>query len=266
MTIFDCGYSTDVDGFGTRLVFYLKGCNFRCDWCGAPEGISPRPEVLHYPGRTVLAGTSVTPQWVVSKALRCRAFADGVTFGGGEPTLQAEELIPVLRELKKNGIHTALESNASTERYREVIPWADQLFSDLKTLSPEKFAARISSEGSLPEKVRENLRHAAMTHPCLTIRIPVITGLNDDEAEEREIGVFLKSLLDAGGRFQVQLLRQHHIAEPKYAALNRTYVCRGVPAPDVRVTERFAEILNGFQIGLISDQTTGGASGENIGN
>ena len=266
MIIFDCGYSTDVDGLGTRLVFYLKGCNFRCDWCGAPESISPRPEELHYPGRTVLAGIAATPQWVVSKSVRCRAFTDGVTFGGGEPTLQAEELIPVLRELKKSGVHTALESNASTNRYREVIPWTDQLFSDLKTLSPEKFAARISSETSLLENVKANLRHAALTHASLTIRIPVIRGLNDTETDEREIGIFLKRLLDAGGRFQVQLLRQHHIAEPKYAALNRTYVCRGVPAPDVRVTERFAEILNGFQIGLISDQTTGGASGENIGN
>ena len=259
MNIFDCGYSTDVDGFGTRLIFYLKGCNFHCDWCGAPESISPHPEVLHYPKRTVIAGKSEDIRQIIDKALRCRAFTDGVTFGGGEPTLQADELISALRELKKHGIHTALESNASTERYREVIPWVDQLFSDLKTLSPEKFSARISSDVSLLEKVKENLRHAALTHKDLTIRIPVISGLNDDENEQRKIGAFLKTLLVSGGHFQIQLLRQHHIAEPKYTALNREYLCRNAAVPDDRIMKRFSDIFNEYRLQR-------GVSDENIGN
>lgn len=252
MIYFDYGYSTDVDGAGTRLVFYLKGCNFHCDWCGAPESISALPEKLNYPNRTVLAGTSEPSQWFIEKALRCRAFTDGVTFGGGEPTLQADELIPVLRELKSHGIHTALESNASTARYREVIPWTDQLFSDLKTLSPDRFAARINPNISLMEKVMENLRYAAAEHPSLTIRIPVISGLNDDWEEQRRIGSFLKEIQDSGGTFQVQLLRQHHIAEPKYAALDRNYPCRGIPVPDDRVMKCFSGILKSFHIKLVS--------------
>ena len=247
MNIFDSGYSTDVDGVGTRLIFYLKGCNLHCDWCGAPESISARPEVLHYPNRTVIAGQSEEVRQIIDKALRCRAFTDGVTFGGGEPTLQADELIEALSELQKHGIHTALESNASTDRYREVIPYVDQLFSDLKTLSPDKFSPRISSDVSLLEKVRENLRYAALTHKNLTIRIPVITGLNDDETEQRKIGAYLKTLLESGGHFQIQLLRQHHIAEPKYMALGREYSCRNVSVPDNRIMKRFSEILNEYR-------------------
>lgn len=257
MMIFDCGYSIGVDGIGTRLVFYLKGCNFRCDWCGAPESISPRPEELRYPGRTVWAGRAVSPRRVVSKALRCRAFVDGVTFGGGEPTLQAEELIAALRELKAGGIHTALESNASTGRYCEVIPWVDQLFSDLKTLSPEKFSSRISPDAALLEKVKVNLRYAAMTHAGLIIRIPVVSALNDGEDEQRKIADFLAELQSRGGRFQVQLLRQHHIAEPKYRALNRPYPCRDAPVPDERCMGAFSDILKEFHIRVFSDESTG---------
>ena len=35
----------------------------------------------------------------------------GITFSGGEPTLQAEALIPLFKELKANGIHICLDSN-----------------------------------------------------------------------------------------------------------------------------------------------------------
>ena len=257
MILFDCGYSTDVDGAGTRLVFYLKGCNFRCDWCGAPESISPRPQVLRYPGRTVSVGESVPPARIVSKALRARAFVDGVTFGGGEPTLQADELVAILRELKAAGIHTALESNASTSRYREVIPWVDQLFSDLKTLSPESFASRINPDVAYLERVKANLRYAAMTHPDLTIRIPVVSGLNDGEDAQRKIARFLAGVREEGGRFQVQLLRQHHLAEPKYQALNQVYPCRDVPVPERRVLSHFSDLLKKFHIKVCGDENSG---------
>lgn len=51
LTIFDIGFSQDVDGPGQRLVVYLKGCNLRCPWCAAPESIDFAPQVLFYPQR-----------------------------------------------------------------------------------------------------------------------------------------------------------------------------------------------------------------------
>ena len=51
MRIFHSGLSRNFDGPGERLVFYLKGCNFHCDWCGSPESISPKTQLLYYPER-----------------------------------------------------------------------------------------------------------------------------------------------------------------------------------------------------------------------
>ena len=64
MLIFSKGWSVDRDGPGQRLVFYLKGCNMRCLWCANPEGISPLPRTLYYPGRG-RSGTAggVMPAW-----------------------------------------------------------------------------------------------------------------------------------------------------------------------------------------------------------
>lgn len=251
MRIFEHGYSTAVDGKGTRLIFYLKGCNFSCDWCGAPESISYQIETLHYPNRQVIAGNDVSPRWVIDKALRCRDLVDGVTFGGGEPTLQGNELAEVLQELRNNSIHTALESNGSTDAYRSVIALVDQLFTDLKTLSPELFASRINPDITLLEKVKDNLLYAALNHKDLTIRIPVITDLNDTVVQQEKIADYLADLQDKGGGFKVELLKQHHIAEPKYHALQRKYLCQGIAVPGDQVMENFTAILKQRSIKVI---------------
>lgn len=251
MIIFDQGYSTGVDGQGTRLIFYLKGCNFNCDWCGAPESISPHPEVLHYPNRTVCAGTEVTVKWVTDKVFRCRNMIDGVTFGGGEPTLQSEELAEILQELRSNSVHTALESNGSTDAYRDIIGMIDELFTDLKTLSPEKFASRINPQHRLLEKVKANIRYAALNHSGLIIRIPVITGLNDMAEEQEKIAGFLAELQRDGGQFSVQLLKQHHIAEPKYRALRREYLCQDAVVPEDRILNIFTGILKNHSLKVL---------------
>lgn len=251
MMIFNHGCSHNVDGTGTRLVFYLKGCNFCCDWCGAPESISPQVQTMYYPNRTVTAGQSVTADWVISKALRSKALIDGVTFGGGEPTLQAEELISVLQTLQADQIHTALESNASTPAYKAVIKHVDQLFSDLKTLDHNKFALRINRNSSLLDTVKSNLQYAACNHKDLTIRIPVITGLNDQPADQQMLAEFLQQIHRQGGKFKVELLRQHHIAEPKYAALRRDYPCKGVSVPDDGCMAEFKALLNQHSIEVL---------------
>lgn len=251
MIIFEHGYSNNVDGTGTRLIFYLKGCNFNCDWCGAPESISPQCEQMHYPSRIVTVGQIIDPEMILDKARRCCSMIDGVTFGGGEPTLQTPELIKALQLLQNESIHTALESNASTAAYCEVIKHVDQLFSDLKTLSEEKFADRINPNINLMHKVCENLHHAALTHPNLTIRIPVVTQLNDTEDEQLKIAEFLHSLQFAGGKFKVELLRQHHLAEPKYRALGKEYMCSNVQVPENATLTAFAEILKKYNIQVV---------------
>ena len=246
MRIFDSGYSNDFDGPGTRLVFYLKGCNFRCDWCGAPESLSAEPQTLHYPERTVIAGRDLSPEAVRDKAVAARDFISGVTFGGGEPTLQSVELLTALALLREAGIHTALESNASTPAYREVVLAADWIFSDLKTANEQMFQTRIHPGPVRLEKVFDNLRFAAEHKPDFVLRIPVISGVNDIPEEQAALLEVCRDLQARRpyGPLQVQLLRQHHIAQPKYRALGMDYPCDGATPPPRELLEHFAALLN----------------------
>ena len=87
------------DGPGLRLVVFLQGCPFRCLYCANPDTID------------VKGGTPTTPEEILQMAISQKAFfgkKGGITFSGGEPTLQAEALIPLFKELKANVIVSAL--------------------------------------------------------------------------------------------------------------------------------------------------------------
>ena len=84
--------------------------------------------------------------WITLKELLYRVSIDkpfyfstngGVTLSGGEATLQMEFIHYFLKELKKEGIHTALETcgffNLETFRKR-VLPYLDLIYFDLKLI------------------------------------------------------------------------------------------------------------------------------------
>ncbi len=283
MLIFHQGWSENFDGPGTRLIFYLKGCNFRCDWCASPESIHPEPELLYTPernrdrsGRSCPHG-ALSPEGALDRG-RCRSCGDhacttiwrnpafewagyelsssevlrlaeeardllsGVTFGGGEPTLQIDALLETLTLLRHAGFHTAVESNASTPGFRRLPGAVDLLFADLKTLDPALFRSRIGASGEL---VAGNLRLAAQLQSELRLRIPVVTGLNDTPAAQQELTRFCAALLELRptGKLTVELLRQHHLGEPKYRALDRPYRLAGGAIPSRETLHEFAALL-----------------------
>lgn len=245
MRIFESGYSESFDGPGTRLIYYLKGCNLRCDWCGAPESLSNAAEKMFYPERTVTVGKEITPEEIVRKAVAAGDFISGVTFGGGEPTLQASELLKTIALLHAEHLHCAVESNASTADYPSVAAAVDFLYSDLKTLDREIFASRVSPDLTLLDRIQCNLRFAAAKQEHLVLRIPVVTGLNDSEELQRPLVDFCVELqkLSPNGKLKVELLRQHHLALPKYEALRRPCRCRNDIVPPRKTLEQFTDKL-----------------------
>ena len=77
------------DGPGLRLVVFLQGCNFRCLYCANPDTIDTKGE-----------STETAIDEIVRMAVSQKAFfgkKGGVTFSGGEPTLQAKALIPLFQ-------------------------------------------------------------------------------------------------------------------------------------------------------------------------
>ncbi len=172
MKIFQKGFNYSQDGPGNRLVYHLQGCNMKCIWCSNPEGMA-------FGG-----GNEISVSDIVKEALSCkRMFFDGggVTFTGGEATVQFEELKEVLSELKAHNIYTAIETNGTHPRLSELLPYLDYLIMDFKHYNSEVLK-KYTGVGN--ETVRKNYETIAKSGRQLHIRIPLINGINAENPEK----------------------------------------------------------------------------------
>ncbi len=232
---FQKGFNFSQDGPGNRLVYHLYGCNFRCPWCSNPECFT--------------ADTKVTEQSIdeiLAEIQRSRAMffsGGGVTFTGGEPTVQFDALKVLLIKLKENGIHTAMECNASHPKLGELFPYIDFLMMDLKHPFdlPHKEIMGVGVE-----IVKQNISHAASSRQ-LALRIPLINGYNTDEACIDGMIEFLTSL-PATKDFTVELIAYHEYGKVKWQQHGMEYRVKDGFVSPTRMAEIKARFLkNGIK-------------------
>lgn len=171
MRIFSKGFNFGQDGPGNRLVYHLSGCNMHCIWCSNPDGMDKK------------AGKEVPVNEIFEEIKSSRPMffsGGGVTFTGGEATLQEKELVALLKQLKNQGIHTALETNATSIKLPEIAQYVNFLIMDFK-----HFDSEILKEftGAGNEIIKENFEHFCKTKRQLLVRIPLINGVNADVPE-----------------------------------------------------------------------------------
>ena len=212
------------DGDGIRTTLFLKGCNLRCPWCHNPETIHQHHVVLSYPesGKRVGYGRQMSPEELFPILTRDAEFfarsGGGVTVSGGEPLLQSKALVPLLEMLKKAGINVIIDTAAALPQshLEDVMPYVDTFFVDWK--SPHAEVYRDTVCGSL-EAVEENISMLTSIGAGLRVRIPVIPGVNDSEADAR----LSRERLTELGVCRVDLLRFHRLGSGKYRAMGLDY-------------------------------------------
>lgn len=147
----------------------------------------------------------------------------GVTLSGGEPMMQPEFAIELLKALKSKGIHTAIETTgfASPAVFDRIIEHLDLLLFDIKHWdeAEHKRATRVSNEPIL-----RNMRHAIESGKEVLPRLPVIPNYNDSLEDARGFVRRLKYV----GASRVQLLPFHQFGENKYRMLGRAYAFEGI--------------------------------------
>lgn len=170
MKILQKGFNYSQDGPGNRLVYHLQGCNFACKWCSNADSIpldNPNAEEF-------------TVEEIFDEIMRSRMmFFDGggVTFTGGEVCVQSDELLKLLKLLKENHIHTAIETNCSIPALKEISDYVDYLIVDFKHFDDAEHKKWI---GASNRRVKENIEYFFNSSRQLHIRIPVIHGVNDN--------------------------------------------------------------------------------------
>lgn len=148
-----------------------------------------------------------------------RRSGGGVTFSGGEPLLQPEFVLECLRESKRQGIGTALETAGYVpfSSLESVVPWVDHLLFDVKHLDSAVHEART---GVPNHTILENVRRAAPLARRLVVRVPLIPGFNADDESVRDIARFAAGLDHVK---ELHLLPYHRMGQAKYAQLDQEY-------------------------------------------
>lgn len=189
-----------------------------------------------------LIGEEYEEEALYEEILKDKPFYDssggGVTFSGGEPFMQGEFLIRLLKRCKEGGIHTAIETTGftGTELFREALPYLDLIHFDVKLMDDE---AHRRFTGVSNEKILENLAVIGEKHPNIVIRIPVIPGINDSEENIRATAACAAE----HGAASIELLPYHNLGEVKYGQLGREYALSEVKKPDHDHMEALAQTM-----------------------
>lgn len=163
----------------------------------------------------------------------------GVTFSGGEPTVQKDFLLAMLKRCREAYIHTAIETSACTpaETFLSLMDYVDFAFIDIKHMDPEMHKAKTGVSNDLTLKNIRALK-AKGWPGRLVIRMPVIEGFNDTDENALATIQFLKEV----GQKEVNILPFHRMGDSKWTQCGAEYSYREYEATSDEVLSRIQEL------------------------
>jgi pyruvate formate lyase activating enzyme len=257
------------DGPGIRTTVFLKGCPLSCQWCHNPESISSLTQESFNERRCIQChrcaggnigacptearreiGYRLSVEEVLLEIDKDQVFYEesggGVTFSGGEPLFQSQQLLTLLKACKDRGYHTAVDTSgyAQWEDIERMLPYTDLFLYDLKHFKDELHRIYTGVSNQL---ILENLKRLSKLNCTLWIRMPIIKEINDQPDLMKDIGRFLASL-SPQTPIQVFLLPYHELGVGKYKQLGITYNQQNFLPPSQLDLTELKSILKSFNL------------------
>ena len=192
------------DGPGLRLVVFLQGCNFRCAYCANPDTLA------------LTGGRDVAVTEIVRRAVSERPFfgrRGGVTFSGGEPTLQAGRLLPLFR---------LLHGSVDSEEVRELMRLTDIVLLDVKEVNDMRHRGLTGQSNAATLATAARLEAEGREFWLRYVLVPGVTSFAED----------IKALGEMMGGYRhltrVEILPYHTLGRHKYDHLGMAYRLDGV--------------------------------------
>lgn len=222
-----------LDGPGIRIIVFFQGCPLRCCFCHNPD--------TWVPGNNL----KVEAKEIVDVVRKYRSYIEqggGVTFSGGEPLMQSEFLLEVLKLCKKAGIHTCIDTagNGYDEKLLdEILKYTDLIILDIKALNNTNYK-KITSKNM--DKFNYFLKKVQESNKKLWIRQVIIPGINDNEKYILKLKKFIKDIKNIE---KIELLPYSLIGVNKYQKLGINYKLEGIPAMDKKRCKELEKIVRG---------------------
>ena len=248
--------SPELRVFGSRCIG-CAACREACPLGLAEGGVMPDPGVCLACGSCVAAcptraretiGREMTVPELIAAIDADRPFYDesggGVTFSGGEPLLQWRFLLAMLEAARAKGYHAAVDTSGyATERTMLRVAAATDLFLyDLKVMDPARHAAFT---GVPLAPILRNLRALDAAGAEVWLRLPLVPGHNDDDANLEAVGRFVGGLRRTR---RIHVLPYHRIASAKYERMGLANPMNEIASPTAGEVERAVAVLGSFDL------------------
>ncbi len=220
-----------VDGPGIRYVVFLQGCHLQCKYCQNRDTWD------------INSGKYISVEELVNNIKKYITYITprgGVTISGGEPLLQPYFLITLFKELKKLGIHTAIDTSGMveiTDTIKELLSLTDLVLLDIKHIDSKKCKDLV---GFSNEKELAFSKYLSDNNIPIWIRQVLVPGYTDDEKDLLKLKDFLSSLKTVQ---KIELLPYHNLGKHKWEALNKAYPLENVQPATQDDVERAKKFL-----------------------
>jgi len=168
----------------------------------------------------------------------------GMTISGGEPMVQFAFTRALLQEAKTYNLHRCLDTCgfALVKRYLELLPLVDLFLYDLKETDPVRHEEYT---GVALQPILDTLRVLDNAGAAISLRCPIIPGLNDRDGHLRAIAGVANSLKHL---VEINLMPFHPLGESKLKGLGKS------GSPDGRTFAEERDVATWIQI--VQDATS----------
>ena len=207
-----------VDGPGIRSVIFLSGCPLRCLYCHNPDTWEKTN------------GDLLSVEHIINEVQKYSSFhgtTGGITISGGEPFVQSDFLIEILKACRAHGIHTAIDTSGYTnaKNATQALQYTDLLMLDIKSYNFETYKKLT---GVSIDRTLEMLRISQELNVPTWVRYVLVPGLTDDIEELKDLADFLRKYSNIE---KVEILPFHKAGEFKWAERNIPYELTDTPPP-----------------------------------
>lgn len=211
-----------VDGPGIRFVVFMQGCPMRCLYCHNPDTWAGG------------SGKSITAEEVAQTALKYKSYftgGGGVTVSGGEPLLQADFVTELFKILKKQGVHTALDTSGimfnpgEPHKFDGLLSVTDLVLLDIKHID-ETEHEKLTKHSN--KNVLAFAKYLSNIGKPVWIRHVLVPQITDNDEYLNRLAEFISTLETVE---RVEVLPYHNMGEVKYKKLGLDYPLKGTEPP-----------------------------------
>ncbi len=219
-----------VDGPGIRYVVFMQGCNLRCKFCHNPDTWSKNSK------------NEIAVETLVDKIIKNKEMyknGGGVTLTGGEPLLQKEFVLELVKRLKLNNIHVAIDTAGNFDIDKdmiEILKHVDLVILDIKEIDSIKHKELTDVDNT---KILEFGRYVSNTLGIpmwiRTVYIPGISNIND---------IYINYLKELKSLKKIEILPYHEMGKYKWEELGLKYMINNVKVPTVEECNKILKQIN----------------------